>query len=308
MTGRLDNLKTLNADRWKAHAQSQTDAAAAMGGGGDIGGGGDNDDDNGARDRDREQLLASTTAIALDGGARFAPTNLTRAGGFVQPYARNNPDARAPSSAPSPGSTHTHTYRIPPTSVTRKMGDCKLFGCCGWRLSAAQWIWWLNFVCFCTHTAMIFVTLWFAYWRHGRNAFRDTEHLMIPIYRIRGVPTQLMLDNNISTWSPGWNLTSSEPNSGLFLWDNGFPINFATLIVAFFATSAIFHFWALVVGAHEYFWFWYWRKMDDAFCYWRWAEVCRTTRTAFEPPSNRALLDACLFSLTSIPSALRSWR
>jgi len=129
---------------------------------------------------------------------------------------------------------------------------------------------------------MIFVTLWFAYWRHGKSAFRDTEHLTIPIYRIRGVPTQLMLDNNISTWSPGWNLTSSEPNSGLFLWDNGFPINFATLIIAFFATSAIFHFWALVVGAHEYFWFWYWRKMDDAFCYWRWAEVRRTTRTAFE--------------------------
>ena len=161
-----------------------------------------------------------------------------------------------------------HKYRIPPTSVTRKQGDCQLFGCCGWRLTAAQWVWWLNFVCFCAHTSMVFITLWMAYWRHGKNAFRDTEHMMIPIYRIRNIPTQFMLDNNMSQWSPGWNLTSSDPNSGLFLWDNGYAINFATLVIAFFATSAIFHFWALVFGAFERYWFWYWRQMDDCFCYW----------------------------------------
>ena len=83
-----------------------------------------------------------------------------------------------------------------------------------------------------------------------------------------------MLDNNMSQWSPGWNLTSSDPNSGLFLCDNGCrcatttrthvqpaltalarthaplhaQINFASLVIAFFATSAVFHFWALVVG------------------------------------------------------------
>ena len=37
-------------------------------------------------------------------------------------------------------------------------------------------------------------------------------------------PTQFMLDNNMSQWSPGWNLTSSDPNSGLFLYDNGMPV------------------------------------------------------------------------------------
>ena len=48
---------------------------------------------------------------------------------------------------------------------------------------------------------------------------------MIPIYRIRNVPTKFMLDNNMSQWSPGWNLTSSaDPNSGLFLYDNGMPV------------------------------------------------------------------------------------
>ena len=71
---------------------------------------------------------------------------------------------------------------------------------------------------------MIFVTLYFAYWRHGLDPMHDTAHVMIPIYRIRNIPTQSMLDNNISKWSEGWNFTSSDPNSGLFLEDNGMPV------------------------------------------------------------------------------------
>ena len=49
-------------------------------------------------------------------------------------------------------------------------------------------------------------------------------------------------------------------------------INLATLIIAFFATSAIAHFWALVAGAFERYWFWYWRQLDDCFAWWRWLE------------------------------------
>jgi hypothetical protein len=151
----------------------------------------------------------------------------------------------------------------------------------------AQWIWALNLVCFLAHTAMIFVTYHFAYWRHDLDPMDQTKHVMIPIYRIRNIPTQHMLDTNQSRWSEGWNLTSPEPNSGLFLHDNGRPINLATLIVAFFATSAVFHFCACVAGAFERWcarckrsnkpegthvpsrahgcacaacrWFWYWR-------------------------------------------------
>ena len=163
-------------------------------------------------------------------------------------------------------------YRVPVTSVTRKQGDCQLFCCCGWRWTAAQWIWFLNLVCFCAHTAMIFVTFHFAYWRHDLDPMDSTKHVMIPIYRIRNIPTQFMLDNNLSKWSEGWNLTSSDPNSGLFLEDNGMPINLASLIISFFATSAFFHFLALVLGAFERYWFWYWRQLDDAFAWWRWAE------------------------------------
>ena len=273
MAGRLENLKALNTDRWKAHSQTHTDAPAA--------------EDDAARDRDREQLLWTTPAST--GGALFNLANPTNDGEFVKPYIRDL-DKQAPryrgeltwidpktyervpmppgggqdwmrtrAAVPSSGDDWSsvrlgsvHKYRIPPTSVTRKQGDCQLFGCCGWRLTAAQWstrlrlepaplarplplrltpafvrfaVWWLNFVCFCAHTTMVFITLWAAYWRHGKNAFRDTDHVMIRIYRIRNIPTRFMLDNNMSRWSAGWNLTSTEENSGLFLWDNGYPVS-----------------------------------------------------------------------------------
>jgi len=129
---------------------------------------------------------------------------------------------------------------------------------------------------------MIVLTYWLAYWRHGLDPMKDTKHVEIPIYRIRNIPTQHMIDNNLTRWSEGegWNLTSSDPNSGLFLEDNGMPvsldepchqtktcsyrharlllatqINLASLIISFFATSAFFPFLALVLGAFERYWF-----------------------------------------------------
>jgi len=119
---------------------------------------------------------------------------------------------------------------------------------------------------------MIFVTLHFAYWRWGRNPMHDTEHVTVRIYRVTQIPTPYMVDNNLTKWAPGWNLTSTQENDGFFLRDNGLPVNFATLIIAWFAISAGFHLWACIAGAFERYWFWYWRQMDDAFCYWRWAE------------------------------------
>lgn len=266
MTRRLEDLKMLNVDRWKAQV----------------------DENRGSEGGDCDQLMGhGAQPSAPTGGSLFNLSNPTHDGEFVKPYVRQR-DAQAErfrgemmwidpktyqrvpmpagggkdwmtsrTAVPTSGDDFSsvalgsvHKYRIPPTSVTRKMGDCRLFGCCGWRLTSAQWIWcafthsnrshaqtrahaqtrprfagrWLNFVCFCVHTAMVFVTLWMAYWRHGRSAFTDTEHVMIPIYRIRGVPTRHMLDSNMSQWSAGWNLTSSDPNSGLFLYDNGMPV------------------------------------------------------------------------------------
>ena len=157
MAGRLDNLKALNTDRWKAHSQNHTDAAAA--------------EEDGARDR--EHLLWTTPAST--GGALFNPANPTNDGEFVKPYVRDldkqtpryrgeltwiDPKTyervamppgggkdwmRTRTAVPSSGDDWSsvrlgsvHKYRIPPTSVTRKQGDCQLFGCCGWRLTAVS--------------------------------------------------------------------------------------------------------------------------------------------------------------------------
>lgn len=145
MTGRLDNLKTLNADRWKAHAQCQTNAAGGAGGGGD--------DDNDARDC--EQLLASVP-VASTGGALFNLPNSAHDGELTWIDPKTHERVPKPSGSgmdwmrtrvavPSSGDDWSsvslgsaHKYRIPPTSVTRKMGKCRLFGCCGWRLTAVS--------------------------------------------------------------------------------------------------------------------------------------------------------------------------
>mgnify|MGYP001394427224 CR=1 FL=1 len=168
-------------------------------------------------------------------------------------------------------------YRIPNTSVVNKKGDLKwFFGLCGSKLTAAQWLWWLNLLALLAHTAMCFVTLFFAYWRWGRSIY-DTRHMIVRIYRVTPIPTQEMIDNNLTNWVAGrWNLTSGDGTSGngmpLYLRDNDLPVNFATLTISFFACSAIAHLWAVVCGAFERFWFIYWRQLDDAFAYWRWAE------------------------------------
>ena len=150
MAHRLDDLKMLNAGRWKAQVDAQAN-------------GGD-----GTRDSDR--LITPT------GGSLFNLPNPTHDGEFVKPYVRQR-DAQAdkfrgemmwidPSTyervnmppgggkdwmtsrvaVPTSGDDWTSVqlgstlkYRIPPTSVTRKMGDCKFFfGFCGWRLSAVS--------------------------------------------------------------------------------------------------------------------------------------------------------------------------
>ena len=87
----------------------------------------------------------------------------------------------------------------------------------------------------------------------------DTEHVTVRIYRVTQIPTPYMVENNLTKWAPGWNLTNTQENDGFFLRDNGMPVNYATLIIAWFATSALFHLWACIMGAFERYWFWYWR-------------------------------------------------
>ena len=175
-------------------------------------------------------------------------------------------------------------YQIPLTSVVNKTADFRICGlcwprtlwwsrwCCAWHATAAQYIWFLNLLCFLVHVSMCVVVWYFAYRRWDRDPATQNDHVTLRIYRLTQVPTQQMLDNNVTTWSGGWNLTNNLENDGFHLRENGLPINFASLVIAFFATSAIAHFWALIAGAFECCWFVFWRQMDDAFCWWRWVE------------------------------------
>ena len=106
---------------------------------------------------------------------------------------------------------------------------------------------------------MVFVTLYLAYWRWDRSMWRDTEHVMVKIYRVTQVPTGEMIANNESKWSSGWNNRSIGGGNEFYLRDNSMDVNFATLTLSFFAISAVFHLWACIVGLFERFWFIYWR-------------------------------------------------
>jgi hypothetical protein len=134
---------------------------------------------------------------------------------------------------------HRFKYRIPKTSVVNKVGD---FGCCGLRLTAAQWIWVLNFVCFCAHTSMIFITAYFAWWHKEMSIYGDDDPYHLKIYRV----------------SSKWN-NSTQQGYELTLVDNGIGFNLVWGTISFFLISACFHLFALVVGLFESTWQWYWR-------------------------------------------------
>jgi len=129
---------------------------------------------------------------------------------------------------------------------------------------------------------MIFLTLHMAYWRWGLSMWRDTENMKVTIFRISQIPTVEVYMNNMSVWSPGYNGTDAAHmgdnnardigGNEHWLHDNNIHVNFASLTISFFAISAVFHLWALLVGIFERTWFLYWRQLDDAFAWWRWLE------------------------------------
>ena len=161
-----------------------------------------------------------------------------------------------------------HKRRIPNTSVVNKIGDLRVPFCCwGMRLTAAQWIWWTNLICFLAHSFMVGFTLHMGYGRWGLNPFTDEgEHVKVRIYRISQVPTVQMYMSNLSVWSAGYNGSEADPRNTRaiggnehWLHDNGLPVDFCWLTASFFLISAVFHLWALLVGIFERTWVLYWR-------------------------------------------------
>jgi len=146
---------------------------------------------------------------------------------------------------------HRFKMRIPPTSVTRKVGDC---GCFGVHPTAAQWLWMLNLVCFFTHSTMCVVVAYFAWWSKDLSKYEEDPYTLT-IYRI----------------SAKWD-NSTTQGYEINIEDNGMGFNLAWGTLFFFLISAVFHLLALVFGLFESTWSWYWRQIDDAFCWWRWLE------------------------------------
>ena len=139
---------------------------------------------------------------------------------------------------------------------------------------------WTNLICFVAHSFMVGYTLHMGYGRWGLNPFTDEgAHMKVTIFRISQVPTLQVYLNNMSVWSPGYNGSEVSPQverdiggNEHWLHDNGMPVDFCWLTAGFFLVSAAFHLWALLVGIFERTWYLYWRQLDDAFSYWRWAE------------------------------------
>jgi hypothetical protein len=147
-------------------------------------------------------------------------------------------------------------YRVPSNSVVNKVGDCKMFLCCGWKLTAAQTLWLMHLLAFCCHTAMVFVTAWAAWWRKDmKTLYGDENPYLVTVMRLSA-----KWDN---TTTQGYQITAE---------DNGMPIDLAWGCLCFFLLSAIAHLFSLTMGLFEATWFIFWRQLDDCFVYWRWIE------------------------------------
>jgi hypothetical protein len=146
---------------------------------------------------------------------------------------------------------HRLKMRIPATSVVNKVGAC---GLCGIHPTAAQWLWMLNLVCFCAHTTMVFLVAYYSWWSKDLSRYENDPN-EVRIYRVS------------ATWD-----NSTVQGYTYTIIDNELPFNLAWGVLMFFAISAVFHLFALVVGLCEATWLWYWRQLDDCWAWWRWVE------------------------------------
>lgn len=203
-------------------------------------------------------------------------------------------------------------YRIPPESVVNKVGDCKLFLCCFWRLTAVR-----------TPTARAQRACSRANAAPAGAMDLVAQFFLLPRPHDDGLPHALLrlLALDSARWpsaqhvdrhrarhgphpphhagadaaddrqqrvrmEPGLEpdqparrrrqrvLPAGQRHAGAkrTAHPRARPaasrrrpppqINFATLTLSFFAISAVFHFWACIVGLFERFWFIYWRQMD----------------------------------------------
>ena len=118
-------------------------------------------------------------------------------------------------------------------------------------MTRAQWLWFLNLICFALHVYYAFL-IW-------------SETLD------RGVE----FEATVWRTHPVWNASVPDGQTAVLV-DNLKPIRVDLLVGGFFLISALFH--ALLVGLGPFDrWIWiYWRQLDLCFNYWRW---CAPTLT-----------------------------
>ena len=182
----------------------------------------------------------------------------------------------------SPGSEYKR--RIPNTSVVNKVCVYRVFGCCGPRMTAAQYIWRVQLdlnpnpcrpflIQHCAvlngrNLSFLFLNLQQSL-PHDRwlNLLCFVVHTIMVIVTLhmgqwrweeeRGDDRSFM---EVRIFRIVGNWTSANANGYDFvLKDNGMPINVAWLTASFFGISAAFHLWAVVFGIFEATWYWYWR-------------------------------------------------
>ena len=122
----------------------------------------------------------------------------------------------------------------------------------------AQWVWLMNFVCFLVHATMTYLCFTSCNaTRFGTviNSNCTAEAMSVTIYRVE----------------QHWNSTGAN-GIDLMLTPNNMPVRFDYLVGWFFLLSALFHFFALLIGPFDHWAGFYWLCIDNALCYWRWVE------------------------------------
>lgn len=144
------------------------------------------------------------------------------------------------------------SFEVPDNSVVNKVGELR---CCKQTLTAAQWIWICNLICFVIHFSMVWTTVYFHHW-----SSRGEKDLRLKVYRIQ---VFYNFDGNITT-TGGSGGGGGRPDPKKFeytLVDNGMPIDIGIVCCTFYGLSAAFHFLSLLMGLVPSFWHYYWRQM-----------------------------------------------
>ena len=130
--------------------------------------------------------------------------------------------------------------------------------CYALTLTRAQWIWLLNLAALVVHS--IFAYMAFNSCNTTRfgvvvNPNCTAAGMSVPVYRLQ----------------TNWTATQAD-GYAVSLIDNQQPIRFDYLTGSFFLASAIAHAFVVLVGPFDRFAWAYWKQLDSAFSWWRWAE------------------------------------